>query len=289
MTNESGGFSLRNRLLECILTRCSLEQEQLELSCRIAEKKQKRIELVLRERELVSDEQLALATADYLELPPIRLAHFTPDEQLLRQVPARVKLDLGVLPLARWDSVMAVAMLDPFDLDAVDQARELTGCEIVSYVAPENEVRQLLQEINRSAKGGLEDVLRDVSDEEPEYESDVDQKDDLNVEELFDLSEEEPVVRIVNSILLEALQKGASDIHIEPMPDAVYVRYRIDGVLYDRPSPPKHLQWPIISRLKIIANLDIAERRLSQDGRFSIRAFGRDADVRMSVMPTVDG
>ena len=130
--------------------------------------------------------------------------------------------------------------------------------------------------------------MRDVNDANAEIQVASDDED-MGVEYMMSMQDDVPVVRIVNSMLIEALHRGASDIHVEPMESGLQVRYRVDGVLYDELSPPKYMQWAIISRLKIISNLDIAERRLPQDGRFTIRAPGRDVDVRVSMIPTVHG
>jgi type II secretory ATPase GspE/PulE/Tfp pilus assembly ATPase PilB-like protein len=115
------------------------------------------------------------------------------------------------------------------------------------------------------------------------------QKEEVSLEDMLESAEDAPVIRIVNSIMVEALRKHASDIHVEPMEKSIRLRYRIDGLMYESPSPPKHLQSAIISRIKIMSNLNIAERRIPQDGRFKIRALGKDADVRVSMLPTVHG
>jgi type II secretion system protein E len=170
---------------------------------------------------------------------------------------------------------------------AIDEVHAQTGLQIVPVVAPENEIKDLLQRHTQDAAQGLEDILKDVG--EGDIELDSGQEEDVSLDEMLEKAEDAPVIRIVNSIMVEAIRKHASDIHIEPMERAIRLRYRIDGVLYESPSPPKPLQDAIISRLKIMANLDIAERRIPQDGRFRIRALGKEVDIRLSILPTVHG
>ena len=121
------------------------------------------------------------------------------------------------------------------------------------------------------------------------FELDLDDDDDISIDAMVESAEDAPVIRIVNSVLIEALRKHASDIHIEPMEKTQRLRYRIDGLLYESSSPPKHMQSAITSRVKIMSNLDIAERRVPQDGRFKIRAMGKEVDIRVSTLPTVHG
>ena len=154
-------------------------------------------------------------------------------------------------------------------------------------VAPEKDVADVLQKMVREPTQGLEDILRDVG--EGDVEVGREKQDEVSLEDMMESAEDAPVIRIVNSIMVEALRKHASDIHIEPMERVIRLRYRVDGVMYESHSPPKHLQSAIISRLKIMSNLNIAERRVPQDGRFKIRAMGKEADIRVSMLPTVHG
>ena len=169
----------------------------------------------------------------------------------------------------------------------IEEINSLTSLEVVPVVVAEKEVADLLQRHTREPTQGLEDIIRDVS--ESEVEVGHEERDDISLEEMLESAGDAPVIRIVNSIMIEAIRKKASDIHIEPMEKSIRLRYRIDGLLYENPSPPKSLQSAIISRIKIMSNLNIAERRVPQDGRFKIRAVGKEADVRVSILPTVHG
>jgi type II secretion system protein E len=179
-------------------------------------------------------------------------------------------------------------MGDPFDVVGLETLHAMTGFDLVALVAPEKEVLDLLQRFAREPQQGLEDILKDVA-EDGDVEFGREIKEEVSLDEAAAHAEDAPVIRIVNTIMVEALRKHASDIHIEPMEKSIRLRYRIDGMLYENPSPPKGLQQAITSRIKIMANLNIAERRVPQDGRFKIKAMGKECDVRVSLLPTVHG
>jgi type IV pilus assembly protein PilB len=164
----------------------------------------------------------------------------------------------------------------------------MTGMEIFPLVAQEQEVEAVLGKFTKEPSQGLEEILRDVSDGD-DVEVGREEDEEVSLDEIMEIAEDAPVIRIVNSIMVEALRKHASDIHIEALERSLRLRYRIDGVLYESPSPPKRLQQAICSRIKILSDLNIAERRVPQDGRFKIKAMGKEADIRVSILPTVHG
>ncbi len=245
------------------------------------------LEKLLVQKNLVTGPNMALALSEYLKLPPIELAHFNPDPSLLDSIPREVLTKHTMIPIHKLGTTLTVALGDPFDVVGLEEVHALTGLEVQPMVAPEKEVTDLLQRFTKEPTQGLEDILKDVS--EGDVELGTEQKEDVSLDEMLESAEDAPVIRIVNSIMVEAIRKRASDIHIEPMEKAIRLRYRIDGVLYESPSPPKSLQSAIISRIKIMSNLNIAERRVPQDGRFKIKALGKEADVRVSLLPTVHG
>jgi type IV pilus assembly protein PilB len=220
-------------------------------------------------------------------MQPLSLANFSPEPHLFDLIPKDTMGQHLVVPVTRLQNTLTVALGDPFDVMAIDEVHALTGMNIVPVVAPEKEVQALLQKFAQDATQGLEDILKDVG--ESDIEVDIQEQEDVSLDEMLEKAEDAPVVRIVNSIMVEAIRKHASDIHIEPMERTIRLRYRIDGVLYESPSPPKQLQSAITSRIKIMADLDIAERRIPQDGRFRIRALGKEVDIRLSLLPTVHG
>lgn len=275
------------KVVDIVLTRHPVEKQILEDVRQEAETAEVPLTRMLVERNVVSSAEMTLAFSEYLNMPPISLEHFSPEKTVLDTIPRDVMVRHAMIPIAASGRLLTVALGDPFDVLAVDAARQHTGYAIIPVVAYEKDVVSLLHRFNEDSGEGLEEILRDVG--EGEIEVDFDDLSDQSLDDALQGAEQAPVIRIVNSIMIEAIRKHASDIHIEPMERSIRLRYRIDGVLYDRPSPPKVLQAAITSRAKIMASLDIAERRIPQDGRFKIRAVGKEVDIRISLLPTVHG
>lgn len=247
-----------------------------------------RLEKYLIQKNLIKSEDLVLALSEYLKMAPISLSKFTPDKNLLDLIPKEIMQKRVVLPVAKTAKHLTVALGDPFDLMAVDEISTITGMSVSSLVAAENEITQKLISAftEESAQGlDMEDVMKDDS----EIELLEEEEDEDSIDAMLESAEGAPVIRMVNMILVEALRTDASDVHIEPEEKRVRLRYRIDGRLVERPGPPKSMQNAVISRVKIMSDLDIAERRIPQDGRTHIKALGKEVDLRISLMPTVHG
>ena len=274
-------------LLDCLGEIRPIEPEILSAARAEADTKQIPLEKLLIEQGMVTDVDLVLAMARYLEIRPISLAAFTPDSDLIDLMSKDKWTELKAVPLCKIGAQLTVAMADPFNIVGRDLIASGTQLELVPVVALEREIATVTEAL-ASPSAALEDILKDMADE-GDVEVGKEGMDEASLDEVLENAGEAPVIRITNSILIEALRKHASDIHIEPMEKTVRLRNRIDGVLYESPSPPKNLQNAIISRLKIMSQLDIAERRVPQDGRFKIKALGKEVDVRVSMLPTVHG
>lgn len=279
--------SYAGRITDILLRNHAVSAEALAAVESEAQEDGTRLEKRLVEQHVVDAQSMTLALSEYLKMPPIALMHFTPSPQLLDLIPLEVMAKRIVVPIARAGNTLTVALGDPFDLMAIDELSTLTGLGITPLVAAENEVEAVLAKINQESSQALdmEELMRDDSD----VEIVEDGGDEISLDEMLETAEGAPVIRMVNMMLVEALRTGASDIHIEPMERSVRLRYRIDGSLVERPGPPKNLQAAVVSRVKIMADLDIAERRLPQDGRFNIKALGKTIDLRVSCLPTVHG
>lgn len=275
-------------MMDCLRQVRSIEDEVYKEAEKEAEKAQVPLEQLLIEQGIVSDTDMVLATAEYLDLKPISLVNFAPDPSLIDLLAKEKWKELKALPICKVGSRLTLAMADPFNIVARDTITSSTDMELVPIIALEKEIEDVIEAISGDSAQALEDILKDMADE-GEVEVGQETIDDANLDEMVENAGEAPVIRIVNSILIEALRKHASDIHIEPMEKTLRLRNRIDGVLYESSSPPKNLQNAIISRLKIMSNLDIAERRIPQDGRFKIKALNKEVDVRVSMLPTVHG
>ena len=274
-------------LSDLLLQRGAITSEALEEARAQAASSKTRLEEVLVAGHYVSSEDMTLALSEYLEIPPISLARFTPDSELMSLVPGQWLSLYQAVPVDRAGNLLTLAVADPFDLTAIETLHTMTGLEIVPLVAPPREVAAVLQRTTQPQAADLEAILRDVREEDVEVGATA--AADISLDQIKEIAEEAPVIRIVNSILLEALRQSASDIHIEPLEKTLRLRYRVDGLLYEHPSPPKRLHPAICSRIKILSNLNIAERRVPQDGRFKIEAMGKEADIRVSILPTVHG
>jgi len=274
------------RVLAILLRRVSVKGDFLNIVRDEAKTTGKPVDKLLVERNLVSPGDLALALSEYVRMPPIALLHFTPDEKLLDLMTREAMSRNLAIPISKVGRTLTVALGDPFNVFAVEELRAITKLDIVPLVAPERDVNDLLERFAEK-KGSMELALEEAIDNEVE----VTQGEEVETQ-ATDLEEQAvgaPVIRVVNTVMMEALRKKASDIHLEPMEKSVVLRYRIDGILYNFPSPPKSMYNAIVSRLKILSHMNIAEHRVPQDGRFKMRASKKECDVRVSILPTVHG
>ncbi|OQA27510.1 MAG: Type II secretion system protein E [Verrucomicrobia bacterium ADurb.Bin345] len=279
--------STGDKVVDILLKRNAVKEEAIQEVMNEAKTSGTQLGKLLVSKRLVSGTDMALALSDYLKMPPLTLAHFVPDMELLDTIPRETLSRHLMIPIKRSGNMLTMALGDPFDVVGLEEIHSLTNLSIVPVVVPEKDVSDLLQRFMKEPTQGLEDIIRDVS--EGEVEVGHEEVEEASLEEMLESAGDAPVIRIVNTIMIEAMRKHASDIHIEPMEKTIRLRYRVDGVLYENPCPPKSLQSAIISRIKIMSNLNIAERRVPQDGRFKIRAMGKEADVRVSLLPTVHG
>ncbi|MCD6487348.1 MAG: Flp pilus assembly complex ATPase component TadA [Syntrophobacterales bacterium] len=212
------------------------------------------------------------------------------DQDLASLVPFDIAQKYQVTPLKKKRNLLTIAMADPMDIDAIDSMEVLTNMEVTPVVCSEKEINQLLTLTYGTQAGGLQQILDGVEEVEVDVEEEASSiKADVRVSSLQDMAEEAPVVRIVNSIIAQAVREGASDIHISPEADSAQLRFRIDGKLREVPSPPKSLMLPIVSRVKILSNMDIAVSRVPQDGRFTVKMEKREINIRASALPTIHG
>jgi type IV pilus assembly protein PilB len=234
----------------------------------------------------LTEEDITSFLSKQYGVPSINLAHFEIDQNVIKLVPAEIAQKHMVIPINRKGSVLTVAMADPSNIFAIDDIKFLSGFKVEPVVAAETSIKNAINKHYDSA-GLVKDILQGFDDREVATVEEGDEGPEVG--DLQRATEDAPVVKLVNLILSDAIKKGASDIHIEPYEKSFRVRYRIDGVLYDVMQPPMKLRAAIISRAKIMAQLDIAERRLPQDGRIKIRMGQKEIDFRVSTLPTIFG
>ena len=233
---------------------------------------------------LIDEEDLVTFLSSRMDLPRIELSNYLIDPKIVELVPEGLARQYEVIPVLKIGNRLTCAMVDPWNVIALDALRMKTHLMIEPAVATEQEIRKTLDDCY-GTRGTLKDVLESIHEEK----FDLKEGKEPDLKKLEGIVKEPVVIKLVNLMIMEAMRQGASDIHIEPEKDSLKVRYRIDGVLGESPSPPKHLQSAVISRIKILANLDIAERRVPQDGRFSMKVEGREIDIRVSCMPSIYG
>ncbi len=280
--------SFGERIADLLIADGLLTQKQLAEVLDSQKKQGGRLLKLLLERQFVSELDMTVAMARCLNTPPVTLAkmHVPPDVAEL--IPKDIANTFKMVAVARLGKKLYVAMADPLNVLALDDLRRLQpNLEIVPLISTEKAITDFLNNAQTQVAGGMDEILKDVDVNDVELAKEG--AEEINLDKLVESSEEGPVIKLVNLILMQAIKDRASDIHIEPFEKTLRLRYRIDGVLYDSVAPPKSLQSAITSRIKIMANLDIAERRLPQDGRFRIKLSGREVDLRVSVLPTVHG
>jgi type IV pilus assembly protein PilB len=248
-----------------------------------------------KDKQYVSPDDLAVSMGRVLNVSPINLARINILPEIIELVPRDTAHNHKVIPVSRLENRLFLAMADPLNVMALDDVKRITKLEIFPLIASEKAITEKLNAIDAAKTGSMEDIIQDAqkrSDAEAEgdtIESVKESREDVNLDQLAASSEEAPVIKLANLIVLQAIKDRASDIHLEPFEKVMRLRYRIDGVLIDATPPPKQMQLALASRFKIMSNLDIAERRLPQDGRMRVKVSGKDFDLRVSVLPTVHG
>ncbi|MFH0877906.1 MAG: ATPase, T2SS/T4P/T4SS family [Candidatus Omnitrophota bacterium] len=282
------------RLGEILMKEGIVTQAQLDEVIKVQAKEGGRLGEILLKLGIVTEEDVVVALGKQLNLPYVSmgagLLKPAGDQDLDHVVPKEFAIKNAVLPLSKTMNSITCAMTDPLDIILIDNLRKMTGCEINPVVATKSEILKAIEEFY-----GKRDILKAaVSDSyrtTNEYDLPVEQyeAEELSIDRLIARAEEAPVVKLVDLIIKQAIDERGSDIHIEPFKEHISLRYRIDGVLHEIPPPARHLHLPIVSRIKILSKLDIAEKRLPQDGGFTVRIEGRNIDLRISVMPTIYG
>ena len=268
---------------EILLKRGTITAAQLEQAT-AARKPSERIEHCLVRLGLIKERDYLQVYSEELAIPLIDLSDVAIDTELLKQTPSKVVYRDRVIPIDRHDGTIRVATSNPFNLYAFDELRMLMGAKIETVLATSEEISRVIKE-HFGVGGHTVETMVGQSAVEVISEVDADNAD------LIEQAQEATVVKLVNEILLEAIRDRASDIHIEPYEDDLKIRYRVDGVLHTTNVPPeiRRFHAAIVSRIKILSNLNIAEKRLPQDGGFKIKAENRDIDLRISIIPTAFG
>ncbi len=239
--------------------------------------------------EYISEERLVSFLSKQYGIPAINLNDYQIDEGVVRLIPPEVAQKYQIMPVARVGANLTIAMVDPSNVFAIDDIKFMTGYNVEPVVASESAIQEAIS-THYERSDALQSVIDSLQGTDTEIMDYIqEENEEVDFSELKQQVEDAPVVKLVNLILAEAINRGASDIHIEPYEKKYRVRYRVDGVMYDFMQPPLKLKAALSSRLKIMAELDIAERRLPQDGRIKLKLGNKAVDLRVSTLPTLFG
>ena len=275
------------RLGELLVKEGLLAAEQLQKAVAEQKKSGERLSMTLKRLGLVSEEQLLDFLSRKYGIPVINLSRVEVDSELLRLVRREIVQKYQVFPVRKVGNTLTLALSDPTVVLAIDDVQFATGLHVIPVLAAESAIKAAIDRHYDTS-----DDIRRLLDQESGIEAGlelVDRSQKVDIAEVGKEAEEAPIIRFVNLIVGDAIRKRASDIHLEPYEKVFRVRYRIDGVLHDVMNPPKQMEPAILSRVKIMATMDIAERRLPQDGRISIKFQNREIDLRVSSLPTIFG
>ena len=273
----------RKRLGEILIERGKLDQPNLDRALRLQTEGGERIGALLVTLGLCAQRDVAEALAAQLALPLVDAAGYPEFPILEERVSARFLREARALPVREDESELSLAMADPTDAYTIGAFEMVNGRTVRPMVAIPTDLESALERLYGAGRSAVGQLIGDVETRTDELSFDAD------VQQLKDLASEAPVIRLVSLLITNALDMRASDVHIEPFENRLIVRYRVDGVLHEVESPPRRLSAAVISRVKIMANLDIAERRLPQDGRIRLRVQGKEIDLRVSTVPTMHG
>ena len=281
----------RKKLGEILIEAGLLNEHQLGQALVAHKKSGMRLGQYLIQQGMVQEAQLIDVLSRQLNIDKYRPDKYPTDSDLVALIPLDICQKNKVIPLKKKINLLTVAMCDPMDINALDTVEFIANMEVEPVVCSEREMNQLIR-LTYGMQAGFMEEIEKLDDIEINVESEATSHlgmEDIQVSSLQDQAAEPPIVRLVNSIITQAVREGASDIHISPESHAVQLRFRIDGRLHEVPSPPKSTILPIISRIKILSNMDIAISRIPQDGRFTVKVENREINIRVSSLPTIYG
>jgi len=282
-------LKVRKKLGEILVEGGLLTRKQLEEALPFQKKSHLKLGQFLVREGIVRESQIVDLVSNQLRLEKYRPENNTIDMDLTNLLPADIAHKYQVAPLQKNGLLLSIAMVDPLDINAMDAIELFTNCEVEAIICSEQHLNGLLSSLygTYAGIGGVLEDMEEMKINKTAVKSTI--TEDVEVSSLQGMAEEAPVVRLVNSILSQGVREGASDIHISPEKDSVQIRFRVDGRLHEVPAPPKSMFLPIISRLKILSNMDIAISRIPQDGRFTVKMKNKDINIRVSTIPSIYG
>jgi len=280
-------ISLKERLTDLLIKQNLIKQEDLDKAIQAQKEKGGRLSEILVKMGFISENDLTSCLSQSLGLPPLDLSRVKVDPAVIKIIPHDIARYYQIIPISKIGKTLSLAMADPLNIFAIDDVKALTGYEINPIIGkPKDIISAIEAYYPEDSHQMIDSIIKGISDNEALELVREEDKADMAVEELARLTQEAPVIKLTNAILKQAVDVKASDILIEPMENGMRIRYRVDGVLREVDAPPKNLHPPLVSRVKVVAGLDIAEHRLPQDGRFKAQFENREVDFRVSILPT---
>ena len=280
------------RIADALVEDSLLSRKQVDELMEQQKREGTRLLKIIVDKSYVTEQDMAVCMGRVLNTPPVNLGRMGIAQDIAELLPRDICHTHKVLPVSRLENRLFLAMADPLNVLAIDDVRRITKMEITPMIASEKSIVEKLHHLDTGKTGTMEDIIQDAAkkaEDDENIETVKETIEEVNLDQLSASAEDAPVIKLANLILVQAIKDRASDIHLEPFEKQVRLRYRVDGALVDRTPPPKNLYVPLASRLKIMSSLDIAERRLPQDGRMRVKVSGRDFDLRVSFLPTVHG
>jgi type IV pilus assembly protein PilB len=269
---------------QILLEKAIITKEQFNKALDESRKKGMSVGKVIVRSGMVTEEAYAQAVSEALDIPYVNLSNYLIDTETVKLIPETMAQKYKAMPIFKIGNSLTVAMADPKDIMAIDELSRRAKCDIEAALATESSILNAIEQYYKTSSS-FDEVVKDIDKESRLKESKV----EFDSKKLAEIAEEAPVIKLVNMIILQAVKDRASDIHIEPEETKLVVRFRIDGILHEMFSPPKHLEPALMSRIKVLSKMDIAEKRKPQDGRFDMKALDRDIDLRVSSFPTIYG
>lgn len=281
--------SLKERLTEILINNKLISQEQLKKALEAQKEKGGRLSDIIVDLKFIKESELISILSEGLGLPLIDLKRFKIDYEITKIIPVTIARHYQIIPVSKMGDTITLAMADPLNIFAIDHVESLTGYKINPIIAASKDISQTIElSYPDVTPGAIDDLISEMA--VTSIELIKEEKEALpSDQELSRISREAPVIQVTNMMLEEGVKKKASDILIEPFDKKLRVRFRVDGVLYEEKAPPKKMHPPIVSRIKVMSDLNIAEHRLPQDGRFKVRLGGGEVDFRVSVLPSSFG
>jgi len=292
MADPKIGQPVSRRLGDLLVREGLIDNEQLARALQEQKGSNDKLGGILVKLNFVTEDKLIAFLSRQYGIQSITLSQLDVDPEVLKLVPEQIARKYEVLPIQRQGNQITLAMADPTNVFALDDVGFMTNLQVIPVVASQAAIRAAIDRSYDTKGSGIADIVSEIEGaaadvELVEGEEEIAAK--VDVFELKESADEAPVVRLINMILVDAIRRGASDIHLEPYEKVFRVRFRVDGVLHEIMTPPKRLEAALTSRVKIMASLDIAERRLPQDGRIKLRFNQREIDFRVSTLPTIFG